>query len=106
MIPVWLTNELRAITVVLAVWTLIRLGQARYTKWKTKYTPKEKASWTALFLTSLFFLEAPLENFFQDNKGGPRQILGILTMVAVLWVTYLEDDRRIVINTVEQENQE
>ncbi len=96
-----LTDSARVALLLLSTLALIRLGFARFDKWKTIYTEKEKASWTAFFLIALTDFEGAIENWLQDNKGGPRQVLGLMTIIAVLWVTYKKDDRRIVFNTRE-----
>jgi hypothetical protein len=106
MLDHWLSHVGGLVQFLLAIWLMARLVVTRMGKWKTKYTQKEKAAWTGMLLVALLFIEAPLENFLENNRGGPRQVLGILALIALIWVTYLDDDRRIVINTYEQEKEE
>lgn len=76
---------------------LVLLLIARAKKWKTIYTDKEKDTWVALFLVSIFAVEGSLEAIYQDAPGGPRQLIALLTIIAVIKVVLDKDDRRIMI---------
>ena len=87
------SDIVRLILFALSIYLLLRLLKVRRAKWKTKYTEKEKRSWTSFLMIALTIGVGNFEKVLNHADLAIGTLLSFFALVSVIWVTHTKDDR-------------